>query len=89
MLTVLCSLAHSFFAAYCLSYDSNTQLRDLHATMTDKCCQCRRGTNRVSQSLTPEPTVASFPVREPGDPKDEARPAAYEVQHFSEVILKS
>ena len=27
--------------AYCLSFDSNTHSRDLHACMTDKCCQAR------------------------------------------------
>ena len=74
-------------AAYCLSYDSNTQPRDLHATMTDKCCQCRRGASRVSQSLMP--IVASFPARESGELKDEAGPAEYEVQPCGEMILKS
>ncbi len=26
---------------YCLQYDSNVHSKDIHATMTDKCCQAR------------------------------------------------
>lgn len=36
----MCSLL-SLVAAYCLNFDSNTHSRDLHACMTDKCCQAR------------------------------------------------
>lgn len=35
------SLILSLHAAYCLAYDRNTHSRDIHATMTDKCCQAR------------------------------------------------
>ncbi len=30
-----------FFAAYCLYHDSTLHSKDIHATMTDKCCQAR------------------------------------------------
>lgn len=34
-------LLTSHSAAYCLNFDSSTHSRDLHACMTDKCCQAR------------------------------------------------
>lgn len=48
-----CYRSNAFFhfcfhtVAYCLAFDRNAHLKDLHATMTDKCCQCRRGSHRV------------------------------------------
>ena len=29
---------------YCLGYDAGAQSKDIHATMTDKCCQARSRT---------------------------------------------
>ena len=31
-------------AVYCLNYDAGAQSKDIHATMTDKCCQARSRT---------------------------------------------
>jgi hypothetical protein len=41
--------------AYCLSFDSSTHSRDLHACMTDKCCQAR------SRRAAPFKTATTLP----------------------------
>lgn len=43
---VLLSLHTYFFliTVYCLGYDAGAQSKDIHATMTDKCCQARSRT---------------------------------------------
>ena len=38
------SLFHFQPAVYCLNYDAGAQSKDIHATMTDKCCQARSRT---------------------------------------------